>query len=81
MGARTFKADAVGISVSAAASTTAVREQLAALDEKLDKGTALWLGGKGALRLDAPPTRAVCLHHWDELDDALVGLGSRSAPK
>jgi hypothetical protein len=48
------------------------------LDEKLDSQVALWLGGKGALRLDAPPKRAQCLNHWDEIDDALASLSSCS---
>lgn len=81
MAARNLRADAVGISVSAAASKTAVREQLEVLDSNLEKATALWLGGKGSSKLDSPPSRAVCLQHWDELEDALAGLGARSAPK
>jgi len=78
--ARIFKADAVGVSISAAASTAAVREHLDVLDGSLDKSTTLWLGGKGALRLDTLPARAVCLNHWDEIDDALQSLVSRSIP-
>jgi methanogenic corrinoid protein MtbC1 len=79
--ARALNADAVAISISSAAATAAVREQVDVLAANLDKATALWLGGKGALRLDAPPTRALCLNHWDEIDDALSALGSRSIPK
>ena len=75
--ARSFNADAVAISISAAASTSATREHLNVLDENLDKSKALWLGGKGALRLDAPPARALCLNHWDEIDYALAALAAR----
>jgi len=78
--ARTFQADAVGVSISAAASTVAVREQLDVLSSSLEKSTTLWLGGKGALRLDALPERAVCINHWDELEDALRALVARSVP-
>jgi len=79
--ARVFNADAVGISVSSAAPASAVREHLEVLAGRLDKSVTLWLGGKGALRLDALPAGIVCLHHWDELDDALTGLRSRSLHK
>ncbi len=79
--ARALNADAVAISISAAASTSATREHLSVLDENLDKSSALWLGGKGALRLDALPARAVCLNHWDEIDDALAALAARCVTK
>jgi methylmalonyl-CoA mutase cobalamin-binding subunit len=79
--ARALEADAVAISISSAAPSAAVREQLEVLATNLDKSTALWLGGRGALRLEAPPARALCLNHWDEIDDALAALGSRSLPK
>ena len=81
LAARSFNADAVAISISVAASAAACREQLAALDEQLDKLTPLWLGGRGALRLDQLPARAICLNHWDEIDDAFAALAARCVSK
>lgn len=77
LAAKSLHADAVGVSISTAAALPAVRDQLAVLVEKLDSDIALWLGGKGALRLDAPPSRAICLNHWDEIDDALTNVITR----
>ena len=79
--ARVLNADAVGISVSIAASSVAATNHLNSLIEVLDKHIALWLGGDGASRLRALPERALLLCHWDELEDALAVLRRIRAPR
>lgn len=79
--ARVLNANAVGISVSIAASTVAATNHLNSLIEALDKHIALWLGGEGAARLRTLPGRAVLLRHWDELEDALEVLRRIQTPR
>jgi MerR family transcriptional regulator, light-induced transcriptional regulator len=72
--AAAFKADAVAISVSVAASSVAVTNHLNHLLTVLDAQIPLWLGGNGATRLAEVPERARLVTHWDELEDALLAL-------
>ena len=72
--AKTLKADAVGISISVAASSVAAGNHLRALVDVLDKNVALWLGGQGAFRIGSTPERASLIRDWGELEDALMIL-------
>ena len=69
-----FKADAIALSVSVAASTVAVTNHLSNLLNGLDARIAVWLGGRGATRLPQIPDRVRLVTHWDELEDALLTL-------
>ncbi len=69
-----FKADAIALSVSVAASTVAVTNHLSNLLNGLDARIAVWLGGRGATWLPQIPDRVRLVTHWDELEDALLTL-------
>jgi methanogenic corrinoid protein MtbC1 len=72
--AKSLRADAVGLSVSIAASSVAAANHLHELVGLLDESVVLWLGGKGASRVTPLPSGALLLGRWDELEDALEAL-------
>jgi len=72
--AQVFRADAVAISVSIAASSVAIGNHLNHLASVLDSTTPLWIGGQGASKLNQLPERVRVLTHWDELEDAVSTL-------
>jgi len=74
--AEAFKAEAVAVSVSVAASSVAVGNHLTQLLSVLHSRIPLWLGGKGVAKLPQLPDRVKILGHWDELEDALLTLGN-----
>ena len=75
--AKSLHADAVGISISIASSSVAAGNHLRGLIDVLDKSVELWLGGRGAPRINPRPDRVLLIGHWDEIEDALETLRQR----
>jgi DNA-binding transcriptional MerR regulator len=72
--ATALRVQAVAISVSRSAPSTAVIDHVSGLAEHLPTSVECWLGGKGALSLEPLPPRARLLPNWEALEFAVGGL-------
>lgn len=70
--ARSLRADAVGIGVSASAQGEQVKRELTALRSALDPNIRLWVGGAGASALGGGLEGATLVDSWDAIDRAVV---------
>jgi len=70
--ARSLRADAVGIGVSASGQSEQVNQDLRALRSALDANIHLWVGGAGASALDSGLQGATLVDSWDAIDRAVV---------
>lgn len=70
--AMSLSADIVGLSVSAAASSSDVIDDVNQLMGELPRRVELWLGGEGAKRLDTKALGAHGATSWDEIDERLA---------
>jgi hypothetical protein len=70
--ARSLRADAVGIGISASAEREDVKRDLVSLRSALDPNIRLWIGGAGASRLDGGLDGATLVDSWDAIDRAVV---------
>lgn len=72
--AKCLQVEAIGLSVSIAASRAAALSHLQWLAEHLPTNVSMWLGGNGAIGLDGLPSRVRVMRQWQDLDDAIRGL-------
>ena len=70
--ARSLRADAVGVGISASTQTKQVRKDLRALRSALHPRIRLWVGGEGATALVGGLEGATLVDSWDAIDRAVV---------